>query len=189
MTEEELQTLNKEQKEQDYLGKTALQVYAEVLRLNPTIQRVQFRQYRYTYPQAPDGRGIHEDTSFWIEREDFLKGSKIFQDSLANLSDGFNLALESELELENGERAYLPMMDTSIPKSTENLERLKKITAISLTPSFGRMVILETDASYHIMGFAPMSLPEQVRFLGVCQNNKIKSDDGRVRRVADIGFT
>lgn len=175
--------------ESSIVGQTGLEVTRSIVVANPTIEKVRFCRYRYSPSPIPEAKGVHDDHPFWVDRAALVDNSPPLTNELTNLTDGYNIAVSSEVELATGVKGYLPMMDTTIPKSQENLDRLSGTTQSLLVPQFGHMVILETDASYHLMGLSPIPLLEQVIFLGTCVNTKIKGDDGKVRRLADVGFT
>lgn len=144
------------------LGFSTMDIAKDVVLANQDIAVVHFRAYHYV-PNTPPGP---EERIFPIERNTFLYGydPAVIIDSL---DDGSNLALDSKIMLESGDRAHFQMMDLAPRKSPEALEKITCRFKEIIVPRFGGGVLLETNKSYHYFGFQVLSLEEWLDFLGL----------------------
>jgi hypothetical protein len=154
---------------ENYLGLTTLQCIKRIVSSLPQIETVQLRAYKYIpFMQADNVNTFH------LEREEFLNSNHALGEIIRSLEDkDANVTFDSIVKLKNGEAAYLPFMDCALPRSTENLERLKDRFKEHIAPEFGGGYFLETKESYHFIGERLLDHKEWYSFLGSCLTSSI----------------
>ena len=96
-----------------------------------------------------------------MSRGDVLEGGLEQAAQRAGLSRPW--ALLSSVELESGEVHHLPMLDFACPKSAANLESVVRACEMLVQAPF---VLLETCASYHLVGSKPIDARTAAAFYG-----------------------
>jgi hypothetical protein len=144
------------------IGLSTLEVAKYVVGANSEVDRVMFRKYCYI-PNVSSGPN---DGLVPMTRNEFLGGTGI-ESIIANLDEGFNLALDSRVVLKDGTAAHFQMMDLSPRKSPESLEKVTQQFGKIIVPKFGGGVLLETNKSYHYFGFGILKQEEWLDFLGL----------------------
>ena len=169
-------------------GQTALDLCRTILQTYPSIDQLQFSRYSFTHPASNVDNGSHEDYPFWINGKDFFSDAERLKEEERRLLPGFNIALDSEVTMKDGSHKYIPLMDASLEKSDVNLVALHAAVTQRIQPKFGNIAILESTSSYHLIGLSLLDFPDQIAFLGTCLNTKIAGDNGKVKRLGDVGF-
>ena len=144
---------------EEYLGLTTLQCAWIVVAKNPQIEWMGLRRYFYT-PGKPT-----KDDVIGLNRQTFLDGT-VVAELIENCPERWNIAFDSKVEDTNGNVSQLPMMDLTLRRSPENLDRTKERLKELIVPDFGGGFILETEKSYHFLGKRLLSHEEWLKFLG-----------------------
>lgn len=173
---------------ESFLGLSTLEVAREIVPANPAIRYVYLRPYFYI-PDVPSGS---QDVPFPLTRDDFLNGDAV-EKVIESLDEGWNLALDSRVDLESGDVAHFPMIDLAPRKSSSALRAVKKRLAEIVVPHFGGGVILETRKSYQFLG---TNLFDERRFQEFCGRAQLTGiviltpDDkpNRHRMIADYRY-
>lgn len=149
-----------EESGEEYLGLTTLQCAWIIVVGDPQIQRVNFRRY-LCVPGKPT-----KDDVIGLNRQAFLDGA-VVEELIEDCPERWNIAFDSKVEDANGDVFQLPMMDLTLRRSPENLDRTKERLKELIVPDFGGGFILETEKSYHFLGRRLLSHKEWLKFLGL----------------------
>jgi hypothetical protein len=133
---------------EQFLGLTTLEAARKIVKLNPKIQTVFLRPYRYVKGKIG---GIGEERFPW-ERQDFTSGNLV-SEFIENFGGGYNFALDSSVLLTNGRRGHFAMIDFNVSKSEEAKEKIIQKLNELIVPFYGGGLLLETGKSYHFLGF------------------------------------
>jgi hypothetical protein len=153
------------------IGASCHEVIKEILGLNPEIKTIRFTRYRYV-PQAI--AKDREEPHFWLTREELLEDR--LEQEVAELPEGYELGIHSQVRMKDGQERLLPMMDFKILLSSENLSSIReRMQAIVGTKGW----ILESDKSYHFYGMSPENIDDWLNFCGRCLLTSIIKDEGR----------
>lgn len=149
--------------ERELLGLTTLEFGRLVVLRNPEIAKVNLRAYFYI-PDTPSA----DEPVLTLDREDFLSGDKAekFLAFVKSWNEGWNVALDSLVALDDGQVGYLAMVDISALKSPESLEKVKRRFGEIVAPRFGGGAILETNWSYQFFGTEVLTFSSWLQFLG-----------------------
>ena len=131
------------------LGLSTLEIAQRIVDSNSEIQSIRFRPYFYI-PNKPSGS---EEQTHGVSRKLFLELKQIDMDNwLTQLGEGYNIALDSPVVFENGDKGHFVMADLAPQKSDENLKKIKERFSEIIQPRFGGGFFLETKKSYHFIG-------------------------------------
>lgn len=144
-----------------YLGLSTLECVRIVVAQNPQIAAIYFRGYNY----IPNKTTKDDELVYAIGRNELLTGD-IIRKIVEQLPEGWNLAADSKVILQNGKIAHLPMIDLSPGKSDESKERIVSRLNEIITPIIGGGFLLETERSYHFLGSRVLTIEEWFQFLG-----------------------
>jgi len=162
------------------IGAKPIDVLSEILYLNQNIEQVNFWHYTYV-PLKFDEAGKND---YWLNRDAILKGGKI-DEIISSLSETEQLALGSQVILNNGEHGHIPQMDFNLSKNPENTLKIKE--RLKYMKSSGGW-ILETGSSYHFWGNKVLSNTEWIDFMGRCLLTSIVHTRQDIEQVADTRF-
>lgn len=144
------------------LGLSTLELTQRIVGNNPNITSVYLRPFLY----IPDKPSIGEVSSPFAVGQ-FLKLQQAALTQWAQREgDGYNIALDSTVDLADGSKGHLVMMDLAAKKSPENLERSKRQFNEIIKPHFGGGFFLATDGSYHYVGERVVSQDDWQKLLG-----------------------
>lgn len=140
------------------LGLSTLELVQRVVEGNNDIQVLNLRPY--TRP------AVNEEI-FPVQRNIFLNFNLDFISKWARaMGDGYNVALDSNVELADGSEKHFGMIDLSIPVSDSNLETVKLKFREFIVPRFGGGFLLKSGASYHFLADRLLTKEEWPSFLG-----------------------
>lgn len=158
--------------EERFLGLSTLECARVVVAQSPNVGVVQIRAYKY----LPDTPTFDNDRIFLLNRADFIKPGRVerFIDEFAPdqnpnkdpVYEGWNVALDSQVLLDDYQPGHIPMLDLRIFKSEEALVKTMKeirlrTKQIGLHPAG---FILETGSSYHYLGASVLTHEQWHKF-------------------------
>jgi hypothetical protein len=119
------------------LGLSTLEIAQRVVGSHPEIQTVHLRPYFYI-PNRPSDAS---EVSHPFPRDRFLDETQNDIDHWAvTLGEGFNIALDSRVILNDGTQGHFVMADLGPCKSDENLEKIKLQFNNVIVPFFWRRI-------------------------------------------------
>jgi hypothetical protein len=102
------------------------------------------------------------ERNFVLTRQEVLEGG--IAQIVPQLNAGEGLLMRSELHLQSGETACLPMLDLSCPCSGENARAIRKVVKLAGCPEG---ILVRSGRSYHFYGVAPLSGKGWLRFMAL----------------------
>lgn len=102
------------------------------------------------------------ERSFVLSREQVLDHG--LAEIVPQLNTGEGLLVRSELRLQSGSTAFLPMLDLSCPCQGENARTIRKLVKLSGSPVG---VLVRSGRSYHFYGVTLFSEKEWLRFMSL----------------------
>ncbi|MBI2595624.1 hypothetical protein HYW46_02720 [Candidatus Daviesbacteria bacterium] len=167
------------------VGATTIEAAKFVVGQNPQIANVFYRKYVYVPAQ------LGKDEMIPVSRENFLRGLDpkilIFAEETQA-----NIALDSRVNLLDGAKGHLLMMDLTLSKGLAGLQTTEERLRSCIIPHFGGGFLMETGQSYHFLGNQITNQEGWINFLGRCLvTSEVTKDKGFIE-VADtryIGFS
>ena len=102
------------------------------------------------------------------ERSFVLSRQQVLDQGLAELipqlNSGEGLLVRSQLHLQSGQVAYLPMLDFSCPCHGENARAIRKLVKLAGSPEG---ILVRSGRSYHFYGVTLLSEKEWLRFMAM----------------------
>lgn len=167
------------------IGLSTLECARLVVENHPSISSLTARRYT---PNSGPAHGYNEE-KILVSRADFLSNFDPY--SLIGEDDPeSNIALDSPVTLESGDKAQFLMMDLYLPKSEWSLKHLEKQFREHIIPQFGGGFVLETKDSYHYLGKDIANQERWLDFLGWCLLASIPviGEDG-IKRFVEVPDT
>ena len=130
----------------EMLGKTTQECAKFVVGQHREIAGIIVRPYVY----IPNQRSIGEE-KILITREHFLNSFDA-NEMLQGRPEGTNITLDSTIKLDDDTNGYWPLLDLAMNKSDDNLRMAIDRTETQMSEFTGRVFLLETNRSYHLMG-------------------------------------
>jgi hypothetical protein len=124
---------------------------------NPEIAALSFSYYAYTPQTVADAR-----TAWQVSASQFLDGNFV-ENMIASTPQGHELAIHSDVQLNNGERQHLVMVDMATSSNT-HLEKLRSFLGDNF---FQRMVWFDSGRSFHGYGTDLLTEQRWVQFMGL----------------------
>jgi hypothetical protein len=100
------------------------------------------------------------ERNFALGRDQVLNGG--IAELVPELAAGEGLLVRSQLRLESGETAFLPMLDFTCPCQGENARAVRKLVKLAGSPAG---VLVRSGRSYHFYGVTLLSEKEWTRFM------------------------
>lgn len=163
----------------ELIGASSVNVLEHIVQINPDIAKISFWVYVYRPIQFTESG----QNPLYVPRTDVLNDSQGVVSRIVNsLPNEAQVGVFSEVLLNNGDKAHIPMMDFGIPKSDEGLgvvkERLQRA-------EIHNVWILETGESYHLYGKDLLSPQEWLNFMGTCLLTSVVHSRDNITQVAD----
>lgn len=154
-----VESLDANHEKESFIGLSTIELAKRLVSKNGDIQTL------YLRPYSRPRQG--EEVQLPVPRERFLNLDLTELHQWATrLGEGYNIALDSNVDLANGSPMHFAMLDLSIPQSDDNLQKTKAKFRELILPKFGEGFFLNSGASYHFLGERLLQLDEWQAFMG-----------------------
>ncbi len=143
------------------IGASCREVVEQILSLHPEIIKVSFSKFLYVPQIIGREKG---DVLLWIDKKAISHGA--LDKEISGLERGWDLGIRSQVVLENGCYAHVPMMDFCLSKSSESVTLIKK--RMREITGEGEGFILESGTSYHYYGLSLRTEESWREFMAKC---------------------
>jgi len=143
------------------IGASCREVVEQILSFHSEIIKVSLSKFLYVPQTIGKEKG---DVLLWIDREAIFHGA--LDEEISRLEKGWDLGIRSQVVLENGCYAHIPMMDFCLSKSSESVTLIKKRMREITGEKAG--FILESGRSYHYYGINLLSQESWLEFMAKC---------------------